>query len=379
VKPLKIAIVAGEPSGDILGAGLIQAIKRIHPTAEFTGIAGAKMLAAGCNSLFPIERLAVMGLVEVIGRLRELINIRRQLYQQFKQQQPDLFIGIDSPDFNIPLAEKLKRQGIPTVHYVSPSLWAWRPKRIKKIIRAVNLMLALFPFELPLYEKHKLPVVFVGHPLADAIADHIDTAPAREALGLAQDAEIIALMPGSRLSEIKQLGADFIRTALYCLEENPYLKFIAPMANAACHQEFTKLVKQIAPQMPITILNGQSQAAMAAANIILLASGTATLEAMLLKRPMVVAYRVAPLTYQIMRRLVTTKYIALPNILANRMLVPEFIQYAATPERLSGAVLSQLSDNGTIQATFNEFQKFHDVLRRNASQQAAKAALALVS
>lgn len=371
-RPIRVALVAGEASGDILGSGLMQAIKQRHPDAEFIGVGGARMEAEGLKSYFPMERLAVMGLVEVLGRLFELLGRRRQLARDLIAAQPDVFIGIDAPDFNLGLELKLRRAGIKTVHYVSPSVWAWRQKRVLKIREACDLMLTLFPFEAQFYDEHQVPVRFVGHPLADAIPQQADRAAAREALDLPQDEPVVALMPGSRGGEVARLGELFLDAAIRLRALRPGIHFLLPCATPERREQLEQMLA--GRDLPLTLLNGRSHEALAACDAVLIASGTATLEALLYKRPMVVAYRVAPLTYRILKRLVKSPYISLPNLLAERLLVPELIQDAATPEALAQAV-APLIDGGQVQT--EGFDVIHRALRRDASVSAADAVLKL--
>ena len=371
-RPIRVALVAGEASGDILGSGLMQAIKQRHPDAEFIGVGGARMEAEGLKSFFPMERLAVMGLVEVLGRLFELLRRRRQLARELIAAKPDVFIGIDAPDFNLGLELKLRRAGIKTVHYVSPSVWAWRQKRVLKIREACDLMLTLFPFEAQFYDEHQVPVRFVGHPLADAIPQQADRAAAREALDLPQDEPVVALMPGSRGGEVARLGELFLDAAIRLRALRPGIHFLLPCATPERREQLEQMLA--GRDLPLTLLNGRSHEALAACDAVLIASGTATLEALLYKRPMVVAYRVAPLTYRVLKRLVKSPYISLPNLLAERLLVPELIQDAATPEALAQAV-APLIDGGQVQT--EGFDLIHRALRRDASVSAADAVLKL--
>ena len=369
---LRIALVAGEAPGDILGAGLMRAIKARHPDATFIGVGGPLMEAEGMASYFPMERLSVMGLVEVLGRLRELLGRRKDLIATLTAERPDVFIGIDAPDFTLNIELQLRRAGIKTVHYVSPSVWAWRQKRVLKIREGCDLMLTLLPFEARFYEEKGVPVRFVGHPLADTIALHSDRAAARAELGLG-DGPLVALMPGSRGGEVGRLGALFFDAAQRLLAERPGLRFVLPCASPQRRLQIEQLLQ--GHDLPVTLLDGGSHLALAACNAVLIASGTATLEALLYKRPMVVAYRMAPLTFWILRRLVKSPYVSLPNLLAGRALVPELLQDAATPESLA-AETGPLIDNG--QAQTEGFDAIHRTLRRDASNQAADAVLALI-
>lgn len=377
---MHVALVAGELSGDLLGAGLIAALKTRYPHAHFTGIGGPEMLAQGFQSVVPMERLAVMGLVEVLRHLPELLGIRYQLYQRLRSDPPAVFIGIDAPDFNLSLEQRLRACGIPTVHYVSPSVWAWRPWRVRKIARSTDLMLTLLPFEAAFYQDHGVPVRYVGHPLADAIPMRSDPVAARQALGLAlpADAHIVALLPGSRMGEVSRLGALFLDTAAWLYAQRPDLHFLLPAATPRLYAMLAGMRTERAPTLPLTLIQSQSRTAMAAADGVLLASGTATLEAMLLKRPMVVAYRVAPVTAWIARRLLTISRFAWPNLLAERELVPEFIQDAATVENLGPAMLRWLDDATACAQLTVEFDALHTLLRRDASAQAADAIVELL-
>lgn len=372
-RKLRVALVAGEASGDILGSGLMQALKQRHPDIEFIGVGGPRMQAEGLQSHFPMERLAVMGLVEVLGRLRELLRRRKDLVKMLIAAKPDVFIGIDAPDFNLNLELKLRRAGIRTVHYVSPSVWAWRQKRVLKIKEACDLMLALFPFEARFYEEHAVPVRFVGHPLANTIPLEADRTGARERLGLPQDASVVALLPGSRGGEVGKLGALFLDTAQRLLQDRPGLRFVLPCASPERRVQIEEMLA--GRDLPVQLLDGASHEALAACDAVLIASGTATLEALLYKRPMVVAYKVAPMTYRILKRLVKSPYISLPNLMAGRLLVPELIQDAATPEALATTLLPLL-DDGSVQT--ESFDAIHRALRQDASAQAAEAVLTLV-
>lgn len=372
-RPLTVALVAGEASGDILGAGLMQALKARHPDVRFIGIGGPRMEAQGLRSYFPLERLAVMGLVEVLGRLPELLARRKRLFKTFLDVRPDVFIGIDAPDFNLDLALKLRRNGIKTVHYVSPSVWAWRQNRVLKIRDACDLMLTLFPFEAKFYDAHQVAVRFVGHPLADAIPLIPDRAAARAELQLPQDGLIVALMPGSRGGEVGRLGPLFLAAAERLRSMRPGIRFVVPCASPERRAQLEQILA--GRDLPLTLLDGQSHAALAACNAVLIASGTATLEALLYKRPMVVAYSVAPLTFRILKRMVRSPYVALPNLLAQRLLVPELLQDAATPDAMA-RLLSPLLDNGDVQT--EGFDAIHRTLRCDASSQAASAVLELV-
>ncbi|CAG8866211.1 Lipid-A-disaccharide synthase [Pseudomonas fluorescens] len=369
---LCIALVAGEASGDILGSGLMRALKTRHPDVRFIGVGGPLMEAEGLQSYFPMERLAVMGLVEVLGRLRELLKRRKDLIQTLLAEKPDVFIGIDAPDFTLNIELQLRKAGIKTVHYVSPSVWAWRQKRVLKIREGCDLMLTLLPFEARFYEEQGVPVRFVGHPLADTIPLDADRRAARAVLGLSEG-PLIALMPGSRGGEVGRLGALFLDTAERLRTLVPGVRFVSPCANPTRRAQLEQMLE--GRDLPVTLLDGQSHQALAACDAVLIASGTATLEALLFKRPMVVAYRLAPLTFWILKRMVKSPYVSLPNLLAQRQLVPELLQDAATSEALAQA-LAPLVTDGAQQT--EGFDQIHRTLRRDASNQAAEAVLALL-
>ena len=369
---LRIALVAGEASGDILGAGLMRALKAQHPAVEFIGVGGPLMQAEGLTSYFPMERLSVMGLVEVLGRLRELLARRKLLIQTLIEEKPDVFIGIDAPDFTLNIELELRQAGIKTVHYVSPSVWAWRQKRVLKIREGCDLMLTLLPFEARFYEEKGVPVRFVGHTLADTIPLQADRAAARAELGL-PDGPLVALMPGSRGGEVGRLGALFFDAAERLQALKPGIRFVLPCASPQRRAQIETLLE--GRTLPVTLLDGQSHLALAACDAVLIASGTATLEALLYKRPMVVAYRLAPLTFWILKRMVKSPYISLPNLLAQRLLVPELLQDDATPQALAQTLLP-LIDGGEEQT--RGFDDIHRTLRRDASNQAADAVLTLI-
>lgn len=333
----RIAIIAGETSGDILAARLIKALHIHNPDLVFEGIAGPEMQSMGCKSLYPMETLSVMGLVEVLKHLPTLLRVRRELIERWTQNPPDLFIGVDAPDFNLPLAKRLHAKGIKTVHYVSPSVWAWRQGRVKKMQGSLDLMLTLFPFEVEFYRQHQMKAVFVGHPLADEIQWEGDRLVARQALGVTSTAsKVIALLPGSRLGEIERLLPPFLQAAQQLIQRYPECTFIIPAAHTKARIAIEALCKQYSPKLPITLVNGQSRTVMQAADYILLASGTAVLEGMLSGRLMVAAYQVAPLTAWLLRtfKLLKVKYVTLPNNLANERLVPELLQEQVNAENI---------------------------------------------
>ncbi len=376
---MRIGLVAGESSGDLLGAGMIKALRHSVNDLEVEGIAGPNMVEQGCNALFPAEKLSIMGLVDALAQYRELRAIRNQLRDRFIANPPDVFIGIDAPDFNLTLLEQLRREGIPTIQYVSPQVWAWRRYRVKKIARAVDCVLALFPFEAEFYREHKVPVKFVGHPFADQIPLATDKAAARINLGLAEDATIIAMLPGSRISEVKYLAETFLKTASYCYEQQQDIQFVVPFASKIVRDVFIQVGGDLVKQLPITYIDGQAREVMGAADAILMASGTATLEAMLVKRPMVVAYRFSRLNYFILKLWVKIKNFSLPNLLAGETIVPEYVQDAAKPEVMGEKLLHYLNNPDEVKQIMERFSEIHHTLRQDTDKQAADAVLQLVN
>ncbi|VTT26559.1 lipid-A-disaccharide synthase [Klebsiella pneumoniae] len=375
--PLTIALVAGETSGDILGAGLILALKEKHPDARFVGVAGPLMQAEGCEAWYEMEELAVMGIVEVLGRLRRLLHIRRDLTRRFTALKPDVFVGIDAPDFNITLEGKLKQQGIRTIHYVSPSVWAWRQKRVFKIGRSTDLVLAFLPFEKAFYDRFNVPCRFIGHTMADAMPIEPDKQAARRELGIASDAVCLALLPGSRGAEVEMLSADFLRTAMLLRAKYPQLEIVVPLVNPKRREQFEAIKAEVAPDLPMHLLDGKGRAAMVASDAALLASGTAALECMLAKCPMVVGYRMKPFTFWLAKRLVKTDYVSLPNLLAGRELVKELLQDECQPEQLAAALEPLLAAGETRDRLLATFAELHHQIRWNADEQAAAAVLEL--
>ncbi len=371
------AMVVGEHSGDTLGAGLITSLRQTHPNAKFVGIGGPKMKALGFESLFDMDELSVMGLVEVLGRIRRLLHVRKSLTDFFTANKPDVFIGIDAPDFNIGLELKLKAHGIKTVHYVSPSVWAWREKRIFKIAKATNMVLALLPFEKAFYDKHNVPCTFVGHPLADDIPMQSDKTLARNKLGLPQNKKILALMPGSRGGELSRLLEDFFESAKQLQAQDSELLFVAPMISEQRTAQFNALKAELAPDLIVEVVLNQTQDVMAASDCLLTASGTVTLEAALIKRPMVICYKFSPITYLLGRWLVKLKWFSLPNLLANRTLVPELLQKEVCPDNIVPLIKERLyQDQSQLNDSYNEI---HQQLKCDASKQAAKAVLDVLS
>lgn len=379
----RIYLVAGELSGDILGAGLMRELKQRHPGVEFRGIGGPRMLAEGMHGCFALETLSVMGLVEVVKHLPRLLRVRRELTADALAFQPDVMLGIDAPDFNLGLERRLREAGITTAHYVSPSVWAWRRGRVKGIARSVDAMLTLLPFEADFYRKHCVPVAFVGHPLADEMALENDRSAARSALGLDPDALTLAVLPGSRASEIRFMGATFLAAAERLCRHFASLQVVIPAATPARRDELTALLETLPKDSPardrIALIDGQSREAMVAGDAVLLTSGTAALEAMLCHRAMLVAYKMAPATHWLARRLVKTPWISLPNLIARETLVPELIQDAATPEAISDALGAMLDDAGERAALEARFAAMHAELRRGASARAADAIEALAA
>lgn len=379
-----IAIVAGEVSGDILGAGLIRELKAIYPDAKFIGIAGQQMLREGCESLVDMEEIAVMGLVEILKHLPRLLKIRRHIVHYFSQHKPDIFIGIDAPEFNLYVEDKLKAQGIKTIHYVSPSVWAWRQNRIHKIARATNMVLAFLPFEKAFYDKFNVPCRFIGHTMADAIPLHPDRSAACQALHLEEDQRYVAILVGSRGAEVEMLTEPFIKTALILKAKYPDLKFLVPLINQKRRSQFEQIRAQIAPHFPadtLILLDGNARQAMTVAEATLLASGTAALECMLCKSPMVVGYKMKPLTYWLAKRLVKTPYVSLPNLLANEMLVPEMLQEDCTPEKLAEKLALYLGESAVEnrRVLIDRFTALHELVRKNADKQAAQAVVDLLT
>lgn len=372
----KIAMVAGEASGDLLGAHLIAALKKQRHDLSFFGIAGPNMMREGAETRFEMEQLSVRGYFEVIKRLPALLKLRKSLLKQILAEKPDVFIGIDAPDFNFWLERKLKKQGITTIHYVSPSIWAWRGRRIHKIKRAVSHMLALFPFEPPLYEAVNVPVSFIGHPLADEVALRPRKKAAREMLKLDLKAFTIAMLPGSRQSEVNRHAELFIETAAHIKRDYPNVRFLVPLVTRQTRNIFEKTLEARGYQdIPIQLLFGHAHDAMEASDFVLAASGTATLEAALLKRPMIITYRMSRLSWFVLKRMQYLPYVGLPNILAKRFIVPELLQDNATPEKISNTMHEMLEDKTRLKDIQDTFTDIHRTLKQNAAKQAADIVL----
>ena len=373
-KPLRIAMVAGEPSGDVLAAGMVAELKRLYPDAIIEGIGGPNMQAQGFHSLFDMETLSVMGLVEVLSHLPAILKVKKALLAYFSDNPPDIFVGIDAPDFNLRVEKELKAKGIKTIHYVSPTIWAWREKRVHKIAKAAGRVLGLFPFEQQVYDKYDVPYTFVGHTMADSIALTPDQQASRNTLNLPIDKAVLAVLPGSRRGEVDTLLPIFIETMEKIASQRPDIEFVIPAANVHRLEQINGMLKEAnnaSERLPIHVTEGTSRDAMIASNVILLASGTATLEAMLCKRPMVVAYKLSPITYKIMQRLYKAPFFALPNLLANEALVPELLQEDVNPDTLSQHALTYFdSDNTDL---ISRFTDLHHTLKCNADKTAAQA------
>lgn len=376
-RPLTIGLVAGETSGDILGAGLIRALKTHYPSARFVGVAGPLMQAEGCETWYEMEELAVMGVVEVLERLPRLLKIRKDLTRRFSELKPDVFVGIDAPDFNLTLEGRLKQRGIRTIHYVSPSVWAWRQKRVFKIGKATDLVLAFLPFEKAFYDRFNVPCRFIGHTMADAMPLQADKLAARATLGIAPGARCLALLPGSRNAEVEMLSGDFLRTAQLLREHYPDLEVVVPLVNAKRREQFERIKAEVAPELKVHLLDGKGREAMVASDAALLASGTAALECMLAKCPMVVGYRMKPFTFWLAERLVKTPYVSLPNLLAGREIVTELLQHDCVPDKLAAALLPLLEDSPQTELLKQTFLELHQSIRCGADEQAAQAVLEL--
>lgn len=373
-RPLRIGMVAGEPSGDVLAAGMVAELKRQYPNAVIEGIGGPNMMKNGFHSLFDMETLSVMGLVEVLSHLPAILKVKKQLLTHFEKNPPDIFVGIDAPDFNLRVEKTLKARGIKTIHYVSPTVWAWREKRIHKIAKACNRVLGLFPFEQQVYDKYQVPYTFVGHTMADAIAIEPDQKAARQSLGLDSEQRVLAVLPGSRRGEVETLLPVFLETIEAIHSKQSDITFVIPAANEHRFAQINDILSNsdnAQARLPIKISQGTAREAMIASDVILLASGTATLEAMLCKRPMVAAYKLAPLTYRIMQRLYKAPFFTLPNLLANEAIIPELLQDDVNAENMSKQLLNFFeSDNSVL---ISRFTDLHHTLKCNADKTAAKA------
>lgn len=375
---MKIGILAGEASGDLLGVKLIQALHKRCPNLQIEGIGGPGMMAAGCHSLFDIERLSMMGFIEPLLRLPNLIKLRSDLYRHFITHRPDVFIGIDAPDFNLGLEYKLHCAGIPVVHYVSPSVWAWRKYRIHKIAKSVDLMLTLLPFEAKFYQQYQVPVRYVGHPLADQIPLQIDKAAARRGLCIDENATYVALLPGSRRQEIRYMAEPFLLAAQKLWKQKPHLQFLTAHVNEQRYQEFYEYYQQYTPDLPLHFFTRRSQDVMAAADVVAVTSGTATLETMLYKTPMVIAYRMSLFTHLMTKVLVNVPFAGLPNLLANELLVPELIQSEVTPDVIAHHLLDYLDHPEKVQTLQNRFTEIHKSLRADSASCIAESVLDIV-
>jgi lipid-A-disaccharide synthase len=377
---MKIGIIAAEPSGDLLGAGLIKALKQHIPNAQFIGIGGSQMQAQGMHSWEPIESLSVMGLVEVLSHLPRLLKIRKGVIQAYLENPPDVFIGIDAPDFNLTVEQHLHDAGIPTVHYVSPTVWAWRPKRVNKIRAAVDLLLSIFPFEQKFLQGHGVNTQYVGHTLAANMPVQVDRTAARNALNLDAKDKVLAILPGSRSGEITRLARPFLKTALACLREIPDLQIVVPLVNRKTEQLWHAQQQRYAPDLPVQVVMQNSPRAMAAADVLLVASGTATFEGLLSKRPMVVGYKLNALTYWLVRlfKLVKVDHVAMANLLSEERLAPEFIQAGCEADNLAPAVMRFFMDQHKVKHIQQRYTEIHQALRIDTDQRAAQAVLKLL-
>ncbi|MCE0556295.1 MULTISPECIES: lipid-A-disaccharide synthase [unclassified Motilimonas] len=376
-QPLRVGIIAGEVSGDILAAGLIKSLRLRYPDLIVEGIAGPEMVEQGCNALFSMEELSVMGFVEVLGKLKRILHVRKAITEHFIANPPDIFIGVDAPDFNLTVELKLKQQGIKTIHYVSPSVWAWKQWRIHKIAKATNLVLAFLPFEKAFYDKFNVPCKFVGHTLAERLPLIPEQQKNKAELGLDLSQPYLAMLPGSRHAEIELLSPFFLQAAVALKQRHPALQFVVPMVNAKRRAQFEQFHQQLAPDLPITIVDGKASSVLQAADYVLLASGTASLEAMLAKCPMVVAYRVNWITYRIAKALVKSKYASLPNLLHDGPLVAELLQYDCTVENIVSELDKLIGKDNS--ALIERFTELHQQIRCNADEKAADAVIEVLA
>lgn len=371
--PLKIGIIVGELSGDILGAGLLKELHKIYPNIEIEGVVGPNLIEGTATQLYPMEELSFIGFLEPLLNIRKLLKMRKWLIRYFTEEPPDLFIGIDAPEFNLGIERKLKEHGIPIVHYVSPQVWAWRSYRIKKIKKSIDLMLTLFPFEEKFYKKHDVPVKFVGHPTADKIPENIDNTTAKSNLNIPRNKTVVALLPGSRKSEIKKHTLLYLQTASNCLKQNSNFIFITSLVKDEHVKYFESIKQKHAIDLPIMIFTNKSHEVMAASDLVLVASGTATLEVMLHKKPMVVAYKTNFLTYWLVKMLIKVPYISLPNLLADKKIVPELIQKEATVKNLTEKLMDLFNNYNSKKEQLDVFDNLCPMLRQNASKVAANA------
>lgn len=377
---VRIALVAGEASGDLLAGHLMAALKARLPAVEFVGIGGPKMQAQGLDAWWPMDALSVMGYWDALKHYREIAGIRRQLKKRLLRDRPDIFIGVDAPDFNLGLETDLKRAGIKTIHYVSPSIWAWRGSRIKKIGKAVSRVLALFPMEPPIYEKAGIPVTYVGHPLADIVPLEVNRNQVRDKLQLPRDIPIFAMLPGSRRGELEQMAATFVQTAQRVREQLPDAQFVVPLATRETRLQFEMAIYQEkAGEIPFRLLFGHAQDAFGACDVALVKSGTSTLEAALYKRPMVITYKIARFSYWLMKRMAYLPYVGLPNVLAGRFVVPEVLQEDANPEKLAEQLLALYADKDQAEEIEEAFTDIHLQLRQNNAETAARAVIACLN
>ncbi len=378
---LRVGIVAGEPSGDLLAAGLIRQIRNKHPDALFEGIAGPLMVEAGCKQLWPLEQLSVFGLFEVIRHLPELLSIRKQLLNHFLKNPPDIFIGVDAPDFNLTLERKLYQANIPTVHYVSPTVWAWRPGRIKKLIGTLDALLCIFPFEEKYFSSTPVPAHYIGHPLADEVIAEPDINKAKKKFGFSTDSKVIALLPGSRMGELSRHAQPFLEAAALYLKKEPTTRFITTFATEKTGLFFKSVMADLPNCPEIKVVDNPTTELLAASDLAMVASGTVSLEVMLMRKPMVVAYRFAPLTYGVLKlfSLFKAPYFAMPNLIAGKEIVPELLQHEMTAERLADELLRWQTDKERLNFLSKEYDRLIPLLRRDASLQAANVVLDIVS
>lgn len=374
---LRVGLVVGEPSGDELGAGLINALRELHGHVQVEGILGPRLAELGGKSIFPMDALSVMGLVEVASHYLELVSVRNRLKHHFINNPPDVFIGIDAPDFNLRLEYELRQSGIKTVHYVSPSVWAWRPGRVRTVAESADLLLTLFPFESDFYHDQDIKTNCVGHPLADAIPLQPSTETRRSELGLPLDKTVVALMPGSRRAEMDRHVVPFILTASECYSRNKNLHFVTSLVNEDMLDQFRNAVTRYAPNLPVSSFIGKSREVLESCDLALLASGTITLETMLLKKPMVIGYKLSTISYYLLRLLISSKWVGLPNILAQEKLVPEYFQDDVNPEILAPALEYWLTDEAAVNNLRSRFHDMHAEMKRDTNKKAANAVLAI--